>query len=147
MKISTKIRYGTRAILELAVHYGKGPVELKEIARKEGISLKYLEQVIIPLRTTGLIKSVRGSKGGYTLAKLPSKICMSDVVGTLEGPISLTECLQDPTVCQKVPVCVTRDVWARLKEAIDGVLEGTTLQDLVEGHKKKSQPDKTMYYI
>ena len=147
MKISTKIRYGTRAILELAVHYGKGPVELKEIARKEGISLKYLEQVIIPLRTTGLIKSVRGSKGGYTLAKLPSKICMSDVVGTLEGPISLTECLQDPTVCQKVPVCVTRDVWKEVSDAINGILTSITLEDMVNRRREKEGCFPPMYEI
>ena len=80
MKISTKIRYGTRAILELASRYGEGPIELKEIAKKENISLKYLEQVIIPLRSAGLVKSVRGSKGGYSLAKPPAEICLNDLV-------------------------------------------------------------------
>src|SRR3989337_242753 len=118
MKMSTKIRYGTRAILELAVHYGEGPIELKEIARKEDIPLKYLEQVIIPLRTAVLIKSIRGSKGGYTLAKLPSKIRLSNVFETLEGPVSLAECLHDPTVCQKIAVCVTRDILKEVSDAI-----------------------------
>ena len=137
MKMSTKIRYGTRAILELAVHYGEGPIELKEIARKEDIPLKYLEQVIIPLRTAGLIKSIRGSKGGYTLAKLPSKIRLSNVFETLEGPVSLTECLQDPTVCQKIAVCVTRDIWKEVSDAINGILSSITLEEMVKRKQEK----------
>ena len=137
MKMSTKIRYGTRAILELAAHYGEGPIELKEIARKEDIPLKYLEQVIIPLRTAGLIKSIRGSKGGYTLAKLPSKIRLSNVFETLEGPVSLTECLQDPTVCQKIAVCVTRDIWKEVSDAINGILSSITLEDMVKRRQEK----------
>ena len=135
--MSTKIRYGTRAILELAVHYGEGPIELKEIARKEDIPLKYLEQVIIPLRTAGLIKSIRGSKGGYTLAKLPSKIRLSNVFETLEGPVSLTECLQDPTVCQKIAVCVTRDIWKEVSDAINGILSSITLEEMVKRKQEK----------
>jgi Rrf2 family transcriptional regulator, cysteine metabolism repressor len=147
MKISTKIRYGTRAILELAVQYGKGPVELREIATKEGISLKYLEQVIIPLRTGGLVKSIRGSRGGYTLAKPPSRIRLSEVVGVLEGPFSLTECLQDPTVCQKVSVCVTRDVWKKVSDAINGILTSITLEEMVNRRKEKEGPFRPTYEI
>src|SRR4030065_2254437 len=97
MKISTKIRYGTRAMLELASRYGEGPIELREIAKRENISPKYLEQVIIPLRTAGLVKSVRGSKGGYSLAKPPSEILLKDVIEVLEGPLDLIECLRDST--------------------------------------------------
>ncbi len=147
MKISTKIRYGTRAILELAVRYGEGPVELKEIATREGISLKYLEQVIIPLRTAGLIKSIRGSKGGYTLAKPPSRIWLSDVVESLEGPFNLTECLKNPTVCQRVPVCVTRDVWKQVSDAINGVLTSITLEEMVNRRREKGGPFPPMYEI
>src|SRR3990170_2096661 len=106
MRISTKIRYRARAMLELAARYGEGPIDLKEIAKKEDISLKYLEQVIIPLRTAGLVKSVRGSKGGYSLAKPPSEILLNDLVEVLEGPMNLIECLNDPKACQKVSSCV-----------------------------------------
>ena len=95
MKLSTKIRYGTRAILELASRFGEGPIELKEIARSQEISIKYLEQVIIPLRTAGMVKSARGAKGGYSLAKPPSEICLFDVVETLEGPLYLVDCIKD----------------------------------------------------
>ena len=101
MIISTKIRYGARAMLELASHFGEGPIELREIARKENISQKYLEQVIHPLRAAGLVKSVRGSKGGYALAKPPSEIYLNDLVDILEGPIHLVECLRNSKVCQR----------------------------------------------
>jgi Rrf2 family protein len=147
MKISTKIRYGTRAILELACHYGEGPIELKEIARKENISLKYLEQVIVPLRTAGLIKSIRGSKGGYTLAKPPSEICLNDLVEILEGPISLIECLNDPKACQKVASCVTRDIWKEVSEAIHGIFQSITLEDMVDRKREKEGRILPMYQI
>ncbi len=147
MKISTKIRYGARAILELASHYGEGPIELKEIAKKENISLKYLEQVIIPLRSSGLVKSVRGSKGGYSLAKPPSEICLNDLVEILEGPIDLIECLRNPKACQRTSLCVTRDIWKEVSEAIYRVLHGITLEEMVDRKKKKEGLIPPMYQI
>ncbi|MGA2315590.1 MAG: Rrf2 family transcriptional regulator [Thermodesulfobacteriota bacterium] len=147
MKISTKIRYGARAMLELASHYGEGPIELKEIAKKENISLKYLEQVINPLRGAGLVKSVRGSKGGYSLAKPPSEICLYDVVETLEGPLNLLECLRDVKVCQKVPFCVTRDIWKEVSEAISKIFYSVTLEDMVNRKREKEGLNLPMYQI
>ena len=147
MKISTKIRYGARAMLELAFHYGEGPIELKEIARKEDISLKYLEQVINPLRSAGLVKAIRGSKGGYALAKHPSAICLYDVVETLEGPLNLVECLHDPKACEKVPSCVTRDIWKEISDAISKVFYSVTLEDMVNRKKEKEGRDFPMYQI
>jgi Rrf2 family protein len=147
MKISTKIRYGARAMLELASHYGEGPIELKEIAKKENISLKYLEQVINPLRGAGLVKAVRGSKGGYSLAKPPSEICLYDVVETLEGPLNLLECLRDSKVCQKVPSCVTRDIWREVSEAISKIFYSITLEDMVNRKKDKEERNSPMYQI
>jgi Rrf2 family protein len=147
MKISTKIRYGARAMLELASHYGEGPIELKEIAKKENISLKYLEQVINPLRTAGLLKSIRGSKGGYSLAKPPSEICLYDVVETLEGPLNLLECLRDPKVCQKVPSCVTRDIWEEVSEAISKIFYSITLEEMVNRKRDKEERHSPMYQI
>jgi Rrf2 family cysteine metabolism transcriptional repressor len=147
MKISTKIRYGARAMLELASHYGEGPIELKEIARKENISLKYLEQVINPLRASGLVKSIRGSKGGYSLAKPPSEICLYDVVETLEGPLNLLECLHDAKVCQKVPSCVTRDIWKEVSEAISKIFYSVTLEDMVNRKREKDGHHSPMYQI
>ena len=147
MKISTKIRYGARAMLELASHYGEGPIELKEIARKENISLKYLEQVINPLRGAGLVKAVRGSKGGYSLARPPSEICLYDVVETLEGPLNLLECLRDPKVCQRVPSCVTRDIWQEVSEAISKIFYSVTLEDMVNRKMDKEGNNSSMYQI
>jgi Rrf2 family protein len=147
MKISTKIRYGARAMLELAYHYGEGPIELKEIAKRENISLKYLEQVINPLRAAGLVKSIRGAKGGYSLAKPPSEICLYDVVETLEGPLNLLECLRDSKVCQKVPSCVTRDIWQEVSGAISKIFYSVTLEDMVNRKRGKEGNDSSMYQI
>jgi Rrf2 family protein len=147
MRISTKIRYGTRAMLELASHYGEGPIELKEIAKKESISLKYLEQVIIPFRSAGLIKSVRGSKGGYSLAKPPSEIFLNDLVEILEGPINLTECLGDPKVCQKSASCVTRDIWKEVSEAIYRIFHSITLEEMVNRKREREGLNFPTYQI
>ena len=134
-------------MLELASHYGEGPIELKEIAKRENISPKYLEQVIIPLRTAGLIKSVRGSKGGYSLAKHPSEICLNDLVEILEGPLNLIECLNNPKVCQRVPSCVTRDIWREVSEAIYGIFHSITLEDMVNRRREKEGRVSPMYQI
>jgi len=134
-------------MLELASHYGEGPIELKEIAKKEDISLKYLEQVINPLRAAGLVKSIRGSKGGYSLAKSPSEICLYDVVETLEGPLNLLECLRDVKVCQKVPSCVTRDIWKEVSEAISKIFYSVTLEDMVNRKREKEGNHSSMYQI
>jgi Rrf2 family protein len=147
MKISTKIRYGTRAMVELASHYGEGPLELKEIAKKESISLKYLEQVIIPLRTAGFVKSVRGSKGGYTLAKPPSEIWFNDLIEILDGSVNLIECIRDPKACQKVPYCVTRDIWKEVSEAIDKIFHSVTLEDMVHRKREKERINPPTYQI
>ncbi len=134
-------------MLELACHYGEGPIELREIAKREDISLKYLEQVIVPLRTAGLVKSARGSKGGYSLARHPSEIYLKDLVETLDGPLNLIECLKDPKVCQKVPTCITRDIWQEVSEAIDGVFHSVTLEDMVHRKKEKEAVFPSMYQI
>jgi Rrf2 family cysteine metabolism transcriptional repressor len=147
MKISTKVRYGTRAMLEIASHYGKGPVELKEIAKRENISIKYLEQVIIPLRTAGLVKAIRGSKGGYSLAKPPSEILLNDLFETLEGPLDLIECLRNQAVCKKVQTCVTRDIWKDIQEAIYKIFHSITLEDMLNRKAEKESLIPPMYQI
>lgn len=147
MRISTKIRYGARAMLELASRYGQGPVDLKEISKKEDISLKYLEQVIIPLRTAGLVRSVRGSKGGYSLAKPPSEICLNDVVEVLDGTMQLMECLKDPQGCSKAPFCVTRDIWKEASDAINKIFRSVTFEEMVNRKKEKEGKSPPMYQI
>jgi Rrf2 family transcriptional regulator, cysteine metabolism repressor len=147
MKISTKIRYGARAMLQLASHYGQGPMELKMIAKKEAISVKYLEQVIIPLRSAGVVKAVRGAKGGYSLARSPSEICLNDIIEILEGPINLVDCLKDPKSCQMSPSCVTKDIWQEVSEALHGILHSITLEEMVNRKKKKEGIVVPMYQI
>jgi Rrf2 family protein len=147
MKLSTKIRYGTRAILELASRFGEGPIELKEIARSQEISIKYLEQVIIPLRTAGIVKSARGSKGGYSLAKPPSEICLFDVVETLEGPLYMVDCIKDSKLCRRSSSCVTRDIWSEVSEAMHRVLKSITLDEMVRRKIEKENGDSPAYQI
>jgi Rrf2 family protein len=147
MKISTKIRYGTRAMLELGTRYGKGPVELREIAKEENVSLKYLEQVIIPLRKAGLVRAIRGSKGGYSLARPPSEISLREMAEILEGPIALVDCLREPKVCERSSSCVTRDIWKEVSEAIYQIFHSITLEDMVNRKREKEEQLPPMYQI
>lgn len=147
MKLSTRGRYGTRALLELALHQGEGPILLKDIAQRQQISLRYLEHLITPLIAGGIVRSTRGARGGVLLAKLPEEIKLSEVIQLLEGSVAPAECVNNPGICSRSAFCVTRDVWGELKRVMSEVLESTTLQDLVERHKKKEQPEQAMYYV
>ncbi len=139
MKLSTKGRYGTRALTDIALHREEEPVPLKDIARRQQISLPYLEHLIGPLVEGGIIRSVRGVGGGVSLAKSPGKIRLSEVVGLLEGSLAPVKCVTDPAACSRSQSCVTRDIWSEVKAAMDGVLESTTLQDLVERQQDKGK--------
>ena len=132
MKLSTRSRYGFRAIVELAAEYGDGPVQIKTMAKREDISIKYLEQLIAILKSSGLIRSLRGPKGGYLLAKPPNEIKLNEVFRVLEGPMLAVECLEHPEFCPRCTDCVTRDVWVEMQDAMLRVLESKTLQDLVD---------------
>ena len=147
MKLSARSRYGTRALLELALHQGKEPVQLKDISRSQQIPRQYLEHIIAPLISTGMIRTTRGARGGVSLARTPEEIKLSEVIQLLEGSVAPAECLNNPGVCDRSGFCVTRDIWNELKEAMEGVLASTTLKDLVDRQKKKKQPEPTMYYI
>lgn len=147
MKLSTRGQYGTRALLDLALHWGEGPVQLKDIAQRQNIPLQYLEHLITPLIAAGVVRSTRGARGGVSLARPPQEIRLSEVIQLLEGSIAPVECLNNPERCPRSDLCVPRDIWSELKKAIDGVLESTTLQDLVERQKRKEPPKEAMYYI
>jgi Rrf2 family transcriptional regulator, cysteine metabolism repressor len=136
MKISTRTRYGVRAMFELALEYGKGPLQTRTIAEREDISNKYLEQLIAVLKSAGLIRSVRGPKGGYVLINPPAKVRLLEIFVALEGPIEPVECLEHETYCARCAICVTRGVWSELQRSIIGVLSKTSLQDLVDRAKK-----------
>ncbi len=147
MKLSTRARYGTRALLDLALHWGKEPVPLKDIADRQNISLHYLEHIIAPLLGAGIVRSIRGARGGVQLLRHPKEINLSQVIQLLENSITPVECVNNPESCPRSDSCATRDIWIEMKKAMDGVLESTTLQDLVERQKKKEQPEPLMYYV
>jgi Rrf2 family transcriptional regulator, cysteine metabolism repressor len=131
-KLSTKARYGTRAILQIAKSYGKNSVKRKDVALSQGISQAYLVNILITLKTRGLIDTIRGAQGGYALKKPPSQITLFDVVQSLEGSLAPVECLENTSACGKIPTCVTRTVWKDLMAAQEKVLRSVTLQDLVD---------------
>ena len=147
MKLSTRGRYGVRALLDLALHQGEGLVPLKDIARRQEFSLSYLEHLIAPLIAAGLVKSSRGARGGVLLLQPPSEVKLIDVVQILEGPIAPVDCVNNPALCHRAASCVTRDIWIEMKRAMSRVLDSTTLQDLVERQKQKGQIETGMYYI
>lgn len=147
MKLSTRGRYGLRALLDLALHQGEGLVLLKDIARRQEVSLPYLEHLIATLIAAGMVKSTRGARGGVSLLKPPSEIKLSEVVQLLEGSITPVDCVNNPALCHRSTFCVTRDIWVEMKEAMSQVLDSTTLQDLVERQKRKGRPERMMYYI
>jgi Rrf2 family protein len=147
MKISTKGRYGTRALLDVALHQDDSPVQLKVIAQRQQISLHYLEHIVTPLIAAGLLRSTRGAYGGVSLGRPPNEIVLSEVIQVLEGCITPVECVDDPNVCSRADICATRDVWTDVKKAMAGVLESVTLQDLVERQKDKQKLASAMYYI
>ena len=147
MKLSTRGRYGARALLDLALHQGEGLILLKDIARRQEVSLSYLEHLIAPLIAAGLVKSTRGARGGVLLLKPPSEIKLSEVVQLLEGSIGPVDCINNPDVCHRSASCVTRDVWTEVKNAMSQVLDSTTLQDLVERQRQKGQAETEMYHI
>jgi Rrf2 family cysteine metabolism transcriptional repressor len=147
MKISTKARYGTRALLDLALHRQEEPVQLKDIARRQALSLSYLEHLFIPLIAAGIVKSTRGAKGGVSLAKPPSEIKLAEIIEALEGPVFLVDCLRDTKSCPRSGQCAAQDFWGELTAALDNVLESKTLEELAEQQKEKEKGIALIYQI
>ncbi len=137
MKMSTRGRYGTRAMLDIALNYEKGPVSLKDMAQRQEISVKYLEQLIPPLKAVGLIRSIRGAGGGYTLTRHPSKINLLEIMQSLERT-SPVDCLDSPDVCSRINKCATYDVWKEIQESTNNILRSLTLADMMERQRTKS---------
>jgi Rrf2 family protein len=140
IKLSTKGRYGTRLMVNLAQHYRESQetVILKSVADEEGISIRYLEQIVIPLKISKLVKSIRGAGGGYTLSRPPKDIMLCDILHALEGTCSLVECVEDESVCSKVPLCGTHDIWKTATLLLKDYFDSVSLQDVVEVTEKKS---------
>lgn len=149
MRLSTKGQYGVRAMLDLALNYGSGPLALKDISEREEISEHYLEQLVAVLRKAGLVKSTRGAQGGYTLSTEPSKITVGDILRALEGPLAPVECVLEggETECKRAGSCVSRLVWQKIRDSLNAVVDSITLQDMVDDYYKLQGNNNMMYYI
>jgi Rrf2 family transcriptional regulator, cysteine metabolism repressor len=139
MKISTKGRYGLTIMIELAKRHGEGPTSLKTIAQQHDLSEHYLEQLVAPLRNSGLVRSIRGAYGGYVLGHEPSEITAGDIIRILEGPISPVEGIEDEEPAK-------RELWIRIRDAVKDVLDNTTIEDLAS-HSDDGESDAYMFYI
>lgn len=132
MKLSTKGRYGLRAMIDMARWGDNSAISSHTIAEREGLSERYLEQIMVPLKRAGLIKSIRGFQGGYVLARNSQDITAGDIIRALEGPIAPVECVSEtnPEPCTRSDYCVTRVVWTKVRDSIAQVLDSYTLADL-----------------
>ncbi len=145
MKLSTKSDYGVRAILDVTFYGSKRPVQVKDISKRQSIPERFLEQVMASLKKAGLVEGVRGPQGGYVLAKSPSEITLADVVQALEGPIVLMECIPEQNQrCDKVSLCVIRDLWCNVQDAISSALKSVTLEDL---RREKEEREKSLNIV
>jgi Rrf2 family iron-sulfur cluster assembly transcriptional regulator len=142
MKLSTRSRYGTRLMLDMAQHYQEGPIQLGDISKRQDVSVKYLEQIIIPLKKAHYIRSVRGPKGGHILTRPPEEITVAEIVALLEEGSSLVECIADTALCGRAQSCPTRLLWKEASEAMFDRLKAITLADLVK--KAKAMEDKEL---
>ena len=132
MRLSTRSRYGARLMQDLAQHYDKGPVRIGEIAKRQDMPVKYLEQLIIPLKRSDLVMSVRGPKGGHMLARPPEKISFGQIVRALEGGIELAGCIENPDACKRSGHCLTRAIWEDVSKAMCERLNSITLSKILE---------------
>ena len=137
MPISTKGRYATVAMLDLALHYGEGLILVKDIAGRYGLSGRYLEHLLISLKVAGLVRSARGARGGFALARPPSQVRLSEIIQATEGSMAPADCVDTPEAFPKTAHCAVYDVWVEMKAAVNQVLESVTLQDLMERQRLK----------
>lgn len=148
MQISTRGRYGLRAMVDMALHTSEGPMALRVIAERQGISESYLEQVFTSLRKSGLVRASRGAQGGYELNQQADQVTVGEILRSLEGPIVPVYCVgeSEGASCEREQYCITRSFWEELRDKINEFLDGTTLQDLAD-RAKATLPEEPMYYI
>jgi Rrf2 family cysteine metabolism transcriptional repressor len=149
MKLSTKGRYGVKAMLDLAVHSSEGHIPLKSIAERQNISENYLEQLFALLRKEGIVKSIRGAQGGYMLAHDPQEITVGSILRALEGSLAPVDCVteNDPAHCDRAERCVTKSIWTKIRDKVNEVVDSITLKDLMEEYRKLNTEQGYMYYI
>lgn len=147
MLVSTKGRYGLRILLDVALNQGAGPVSMRDIARRQAISQKYLWQVINPLKGAGLLNVTRGAHGGYLLARDPEAITLCEVVSVLEGPVSVAACVSAPATCERSVSCTAREAWIEIEEKLNDALRGITLKALLQRHQEQEKRAGPSYVI
>jgi len=142
MKLSTKTRYGARILIELALQLDKGAIQVSKIAASQKIPVKYLEQLLRKLKLAGIVKSVRGAKGGHLLAKKPDKISLGQIVRLFEGQTDLVECVSSPEKCDMASECLVRQAWRDATKVLYDNLDGISIADLVNRNinKKPGKP-------
>lgn len=131
MRLSARSRYGTRMMIDIAQHCDDGPVRIQDISRRQGISNKFLEQLVIPLMKANILKSIRGPKGGYILAKRPAEISVGEIVELLEDQKSLVGCVDNPMDCQRAEGCPTRIIWEKATRSVFKELNAIRLSDIL----------------
>lgn len=139
MKVSTKGDYGVRALIELAHHYGHGPLQSAEIAARQEVPEPYLDQLLTNLRRAGFIRSVRGPQGGHALIRDPREVRLSEVIVALEGSLAPTACVDDPDACNRSGGCVQREVYERVRDATIEILDNVSIADLAEKETAKNR--------
>lgn len=139
MKLSTRGRYGTRLMLELAKNYGKGPISMSDISRNLDIPIKYLEQLIIPLKKADLINSVRGPKGGHMLAMAPDQINVWNILTLLETKFSFVDCLADEDACESIATCPIRPIWGKAFQGMTKLFKETSLRDVLTSFEDQQE--------
>ncbi len=153
MNLTTKGQYASRAILDLSARYQEGPVTIEEIAERQAIPRKYLEQVLLMLKSAGLVHSVRGRQGGYRLSRPPEQVTLGEVIRATDGPLAPISCVSQtayrPCTCPSQETCGLRTVWMEVREAIAGVLDHTSMEAIRRRTEQlqQAQPDAPMYYI
>jgi Rrf2 family protein len=145
MKLTMKGDYGLRAMVDMAIYYGQGPIESSDIATRQYVPAQYLDQILLVLRKEGLVKSVRGPRGGHMLARPAAEITMAQVMQALEGYVPPMECLPNPDFCKLAPGCSLRGVWQQIDELTQRILASTTIEDLAQ--RQRTGDAETMYYI
>ena len=146
MKISTKGRYGLRILMDLAIHQSDKPRLIRDIAKSQQISEKYISRLVIALRKAGVVRSVRGVNGGFHIAMKPEDITLLDVIEVMEGPISIVDCVSAPKKCVHNANCAPREVWCKLNDDIRTLMRGTTLADILASYDRQNANDGTMDY-
>lgn len=147
IRLTRKAQYGIRGVVDLCLHASKEPVLLKDIAERENISLKYLEQIFGLLKIAGIISNRRGPEGGYYLTRAPEKIKLSDIILALEGDWDLVECKEYLDCCSTISACVSYEIWKKATEALTRVFESTSLKELIRRYKILEKREEELFLL